>query len=123
LNNRRLGRSANADDQLPPEVYEAVHGPSIRRRRLVTRAVVLLAVLALVTAGVFSWRDNRSDDNAAQPDNDSQQATNTNSSQDNGQQASQQSPQSNAPLPKPDSQPTTAPGGEAVNTGTVRQPE
>jgi hypothetical protein len=118
--------------QIPYEVYETIHGPTVRRRRWVVRLVASLLVVTLLIIGgtaLKSKLDTANDPQASQSgstDKAGQSATGGSAGGSNSGQtntASQQSPQANAPLQKSDSDPATTPQSGATNTGTIKQPE
>jgi cytoskeletal protein RodZ len=112
---------AQSGNQIPYEVYQTVHRPAAQRRRWLFRIIALLVVIALIVAGVIAWRREHNKPTTGIPANGQYQPK---SNEPGGaQNPSQQSPQSNPPLPKADSNPVTAPQNSAKNNGTVPQPE
>lgn len=113
------------DNQIPYEVYETIHEPAARRRRWAVRLVATLLAVTILIIGGTALRDKIND--KPQPSQSNGIAGQMPSTQGSGQQktnaASQQAPQSNAPLQKSDTNPVTTPQSGTVNTGTVNQPE
>jgi len=124
---RKKQQPQASDEQIPYEIYETIHQPAARRRRLIIRLILALLIATLIIIGVIAWR-NRNDTNKPAPSRgsgeSSQQQPASGAAQQNPVgQPSRQAPQSNAPIPKPEVQQPSTPAGGDLNTGTVNRPE
>ncbi len=108
--------------QIPYEVYETIHEPAARRQRWAVRIVAVLLATTLLVFGGLALRDKLKDGNThpVRPGNTTSQTKNPASGNNS---ASQQTPQTNAPLQKPGSDPAIIPQSDSTNNGTVSQPE
>jgi len=118
-------KQPSADEQVPYEVYQTIHGPVARRRRLIVRLLAALIIVTIAFFGALAWTNRSKDDKPAskKPSTASQQPQSGVFGNNPIGQPSRQAPQNNAPIPKPET-PQEAPAGtDKPNDGTVKRPQ